>query len=241
MQKILKNIYLVSAGIFLIISLLGAVIGKSLPSFIAGATIALLCVAFSFVFKPKWSEESKKTILDSFEGMKSLGEQLPLAVIGKLQMVFIIIMFVCLFKSVVSLLLPAFPSWILVIIKNVSFSLYLLGTFYALLSGNLSALVKTTKLFAYYEIIEVIFAFVTESFKINTSAMCLFLAFYSLSYLISYMTSETDPALEVEEEKKPKKEKVKKDKKDKKNKSEKAESEVTEATEEAEAVEEKTE
>ena len=120
-------------------------------------------------------------------------------------------------KPIISLLIPAFPTWFLVVLKNIAFALFILGTFYALLSGNLKSLVKSTKLFAFLQIVEVIFVFVTESFKINTSGMCLFLAFYSLSYLLGYMTRDTDPSLDVEEEvKKPKKEKVKKEKKDKK-------------------------
>ena len=198
MQKLLKNIYLVSAAIFFVISILGFVLGKSLPAFIAGTTISLLCVAFHFLFKPKWSEEAKKSLLDSFESIKTFGNNLPFPVIGNLQMVFIIIMFICLLQSVISLIIPSFPTFILVVLSNIAFSLYLLGTFYNFLQGNLSSLIKTTKLFAIYQIIDVFFTFFTESFKVSTKGMCLFLAFYSLSYLLSYMTKETDPILEEE-------------------------------------------
>lgn len=215
MQKLLKNIYLVSAAIFFIISILGFVLGKSLPAFIAGTTISLLCVVFNFVFKPKWSEEAKKSLLDSFETIKVFGNNLPFSIIGKLQMVFIIIMFICLLQSIISIIIPSFPTFILVVLSNIAFSLYLLGTFYSFLQGNLTSLIKTTKLFAIYQIIDVFFTFFTESFKVSTKGMCLFLAFYSLSYLISFMTSETDPSLE---ENKPKKDKKKK--KDKDNKEE---------------------
>ena len=211
LKLLLDNIYLIAGGLFLILSILGFMSSKSLPSLIAGMTTSVLIIAFHYVFKPKWSEEAKKALEDSIEGLKPFGANLPLQVIGKLQLVFVIIMVVCLFRGILASIIPGFPAALLLVLSNICYALFILGSFYALFQGNIKTFSKTTKIFALYNILEVVFTFVTEKGVVSTKAMCLFLAFYSLSYIFEYMLSEKDP----EEGKPVKEKKSKKDKKDK--------------------------
>lgn len=212
LKVLLNNIYLVVGAFFLVLCLLGFMTKSiSMKALISGATISILVIAFHYIFKPKWSEEGKKALLDSMESLKPFGASLPLQIIGKLQIVFIAIMFVCLFRGILGTLIPGFPTTIFLVLSNVCYALFILGSFYALFQGQIKTFSLTTKLFAFYQVFNVLLTFLTDK-TVSTSSMCLFLAFYSLGYIFDYMLSDKDP--EADKPVKEKKSKSKKDKED---------------------------
>lgn len=216
LKMLLDNIYLVAGGLFLVLCLCGFVT-KMIPmaGLISGVTVSVLIIAFHYIFKPKWSEEGRKALLDSVESLKPFGDSLPLQIIGKLQLVFVIVMVVCLFRGILSSIIPGFPAFIFLVVEKVCYALFILGSFYAIFQGNIKTFTLTTKIFAFYQVFSVLLTFFTEK-SVSVSSMCLFLAFYSLSYIFEYMLSEKDPEAD-----KPVKEK--KEKKPKKGKEEKEE------------------
>lgn len=212
MKKLLKNMYLISSILFLLISILGFILGKSVIALIAGVVISLFGVLFNFVFKPKWSEETRDILKNLSETLKPIGETLPLGVVGKITIVFIGIMGFSSLQPLFAKILPVFPNFIFTLLYNIAFAFFLLSLVYNFLQGNFENIAKMSKFFAFYNVADILLTFVLESFKVNTKGMILFTVFYSISYLLTYMLDETDPALRVEEEveKKPKKSKKKK-------------------------------
>lgn len=232
MKKILKNMYLVSAGLFFVLSVLGFLLGKSINALIAGIIMSLFSVLFNFLFKPTWSEETRDILKDCSEKLKPLGDKLPLGVIGKLSIVFIILMVISSLEPIVVMIINTFPTFIFTLLYNISFGMFVLGLFFNMFQGNLDSISKMSKIFAFYNIFDILLTFIFESFKVNTKGMVLFLVFYSIAYVLDYMMRETDPTLEVEEEK-VKEKKTKKDKNKKNKKDEETEDDDTDMIKEA--------
>lgn len=231
-KKILNKLYLVAGLIFLIFSLISFVTVKSTGIFIGGLTISILCIAFNFIYKVKWDEEARQSLLDSCEIIKKCGDNLPFSFLGKFQLLWIILLILTFFKPLFVLILPSLPNVVFTIVNNLSFAFFILGTFYQLLEGNLKGISFTTGVFAIYNIIDVVYTFITESQTLSTRSMCLFLVFWSIHLIFSVILSESDPYIEEEKNKKEKKEK--KEKKAKKDKKSKASEEKEESKEDVE-------
>jgi hypothetical protein len=220
LRKISDKMYLIAGLIFLIFSALSFVFVKSSGIFISGVTISLLCVVFNFIFKVKWNAIARDSLIKSCEEIKSFGLNLPLKVLGKLQMVWLVLLVLTFFKPLIVSLVPAIPELVFTMVNNIAFAFFLIGSFYQLLQGNLKGISFTTGIFAVYNIADVIYNFVLQNKVLSTRSMCLFLAFWSIHRIFSIILCEKDPELDKVEkpkkEKKPKKDKQKKSKEDKK-------------------------
>ena len=227
MRTVKEKMFLIAGIIFLALSVISFVAFKSKSILIGGATVALLCVLFNFIFKVKWNALVRESFLKVQEEIKGFGNNLPLKFLGKLQILWLILLIATFIEPLALSFFPLMPTALFTIVNNVAFAFLLIGSFYQLLQGDFKGLSFITGAFAVYNILEVVHTFIFDEKVLSIKSMCLFLAFWSIHRIFSVFLCEKDP-----EEDKPVK--VKKDKskekavKDKKKK-DKKNSEVTNA------------
>ena len=209
LKKIFNNMYIFAAAIFFLFSCASFVFVKSVSVMIGGISIAILCLVFQYLFNVKWNGEARTHLLKASEELKSFGKSLPLAIIGKLSMVWIVLLVLTFVQPLATSLIPGMPAVIFIVISNVSFALFILSTFYQLLSGNFKGISLSTEIFAIYNLVDVIVSFIFESNTLSIKAMCLFIAFWSIHLIFKTMLSETNPNPEMVEKKEEVKEETK--------------------------------
>lgn len=187
LKKVMGNMYIVAAAIFFLFSCASYVSVHSISILVGGITMSLLCLFFQYSFKVKWSEEGKTSLVNACKILEDFGKHLPLSIIGKLSMVWIVLLVLTFLKPVVVSIFPSVPTVIFTVISNLSFSLFIISTFYQVLSGNLKGISLSTELFALYNIVDVIVSFVFESSMLSIKAMSLFIAFWSIHLIFSVM------------------------------------------------------
>jgi len=213
MKNINKQMYLIGGVLFAVISVLSVFKqAGNKQGLISGVTISLLCIIFSFVFKVKWNTIARESLLEACEKIKPFGNSLPLNFLGKLQLLWILLLLITLFQPLVLLLVPTIPISVFTVIENIAFSFFIFSTFYNLFQGNVKIISITTAIFALYNIIDVYVSFFSKN-VVSTRGMCLFLVFWSIHNIFDILLKENPP------EETPAK--TKKDKKPKKNKKDK--------------------
>lgn len=231
MKKLTDKMYLFSGIIFAIISLLALVLDKNKTAFIAGITIAILCIIFNFIFRVKWNNLAREGLINACNEIKSFGNSLPLAFLGKFQIIWIILLIITLFDNIITKFVPI-PDVLFTVLGNIAFAFFLFGTFYQIFQGNIKGFSGMTALFSTCNLIDVIISYFLNNHVVSTRSMCLFLVFWALHNIFSIMLLEEEP-IQIEKEEKPKK-----DKKTKKTKKENVKKEEDKENKEIEDKEE---
>lgn len=219
LKKITANMYVAAAAIFFIVSCAAYINANSFSILIGGVTMALLCLAFQYLFKVEWDSNARTHLLKSCEELKSFGDALPLKIIGKLSMVWIVLLILTFIKPLATALVPGIPVVIFTVVSNLSFAMFIIATFYQILSGNFKGISLSTEIFAIYNIIDVIYEFIFGGKVLSIKAMSLFLAFWSIHLIFGTMLKESDPNSEEPTKKDKKKNKKEESKEDTKEES----------------------
>lgn len=227
-KKISTRMYLIAGAIFFIFSAISLVTIKSSAIFISGLSLSLVCLLFQLIFKVKWNEMARNSLLEACESIKSFGSNLPLKFLGSLQFLWLFLLVLTFFKPLAIAFFPSLPELVFTMINNISFAFFILGSFYQLLQGKVKGIATSTGAFAVYNIVDVIYTFVMEEKVLSTNSMCLFIVFWSIHLIFSVILLDKAPETTAKnKEKKKEKENKKENKKEKKVKNKKtAEKEI---------------
>lgn len=191
MKKINKGFF-ISGLIFLIISICSFIIDKDIVSCVSGLFFAILSILFSLFFKFKIDNDIQNNLLRITGEIKEFGNILPLKILSNLQILWILILFLNLFKSIIIKYFNFLPNSLFMVMNSFAFGMFLFSCFYKIFKGNFKSLKTDFLEYSIYCLCSVVSSYFLNQHFIDINSMMLYIVFYFLYEVVHISIYKTN-------------------------------------------------